>query len=444
MPSAAQADETPRSLPMFGPIRSLSALFDLNENALERSKTNILLVLIAISIAGEIALITIDLLRGGNVTNNVIVLGFVVAALILLSRGYKTLAVYLTISPFIVDFFRSYFTSGGVDTHAMPLFFLLLMEAIYLLPLRHALVVVSLMLIAFNLDAPLALSEQLTSQERMEAASDTGRRLVVANAIAIAITAIFATVFFNLNRYFRELQFQNEHLDELVQIRTEELNQERQRSEILLLNILPSSIAERLKRQESEIVDEFPSASVLFADFVGFTPFAASVPANRLVAILNQRFSAIDDLVEQYGLEKIKTIGDAYMVASGLPEPSHDHIDRLARFALDLQALMGELSDRDGLDLELRIGIHTGPVIAGVIGRKRFVYDLWGETVNTASRLESSGAAGRIHVTKAVRQALGEGYCFSARRQVELKGVGLTETYFLEQRDDRDIAAGSH
>jgi len=235
----------------------------------------------------------------------------------------------------------------------MPLFFLLLMEAIYLLPLRHALVVVSLMLIAFNLDVPFALSEQFTTAERMEAASDTGRRLVVANAIAIAITAIFATVFFNLNRYFRELQFQNEHLDDLVQIRTKELNQERQRSENLLLNILPASIAERLKRQESEIVDEFPSASVLFADFVGFTPFAASVPANRLVAILNERFSAIDDLVERYGLEKVKTIGDAYMVASGLPEPSDDHLNRMARFDLDLQALMNDMRGTDGLDLEL-------------------------------------------------------------------------------------------
>src|SRR4029077_17917444 len=181
------------------------------------------------------------------------------------------------------------------------------------------------------------------------------------------------------------------------------LREEQSRSESLLLNILPRSIADRLKAQTQTIADQFSSASILFAYVVDFTPLAERLPPADVVGVLDHLFTHFDALAERYELEKIKTIGDCYMVAAGVPSPRPDHAHALALMALDMQAAMRSADEVGHLGLELRVGINSGPVIAGVIGRKRFLYDLWGDAVNTASRMESHGTSGRIQITRATK-----------------------------------------
>src|SRR4029453_19333755 len=178
------------------------------------------------------------------------------------------------------------------------------------------------------------------------------------------------------------------------------LRNAQERAESLLLNILPGSIAERLKDSPQTIADQFPAASVLFADVVDFTPRSDRLTAAEVVGLLDRLFSEFDTLAERYGLEKIKTIGDAYMVASGVPDPRPDHARVLALLALDMVAATRSDGAVGDLALALRIGINSGPVVAGVIGRKKFLYDLWGDAVNIASRMESQGTAGRIQITR--------------------------------------------
>lgn len=422
------------------PPSLLTRWFDHDDNPLERTKTRVLLFILLLSVVGEIGLILIDLTRGSSVTNNVTILVFAILSLAALARGRKVLAAYLIMIPFAVDFFRAFFTGGGIQTHALPLFFLLTVESLYFLPTRHALAFIATMLLVMNIDVPLGLSERFAIPEAVEAAQSPERRFVVTNAIAIAMTAIFATVFFFLNKYFRQLQHQNEHLDDLVRARTAELDAERQRSESLLLNILPESVADRLKRSDADLVDDYPSASVLFADIVGFTPLSKTMSAQELVDLLNRTFSAVDALVEAHGLEKIKTIGDAYMVASGLPDRRDDHLERLADFAVELRELVHGIRRDDHGPLDMRIGLNAGPVVAGVIGTRKFMYDLWGETVNTASRMESSGVSGRIQVTATVRDALNDRFNFERRGPIEVKGLGQVDTFFLEGRLDPNDA----
>lgn len=204
-------------------------------------------------------------------------------------------------------------------------------------------------------------------------------------------------------------------------------------SDGLLLNVLPRSIAERLKREPGVIAERFDDVSVLFADVADFTPFAERTSPERVVGVLDAIFSAFDDLTERHGLEKIKTIGDAYMVAGGLPQPRPDHTAAIVALALDMQAALARICDAQGLRLAIRIGIACGPVVAGVIGRRKFIYDLWGDTVNTASRMESHGLAGRIQVTEAVVARSGERYRFEARGEIEIKGKGRIETWLVVQ-----------
>jgi adenylate cyclase len=203
------------------------------------------------------------------------------------------------------------------------------------------------------------------------------------------------------------------------------------RSEGLLLNVLPRSIAQRLKREPSVIADAHDEVTVLFADVVDFTPFTERTEPVRVVGILDQVFSAFDGLAERHGLEKIKTIGDAYMVAAGLPEARPDHAQAMADMALEMQATMKSICGPLGIDLAIRIGMESGPVIAGVIGRHRFIYDLWGDTVNTASRLESHGLAGRIQVGETAYRLLCDRYAFEDRGEIELKGKGRRRAYLL-------------
>jgi class 3 adenylate cyclase len=205
------------------------------------------------------------------------------------------------------------------------------------------------------------------------------------------------------------------------------LNRENQR---LLLNVLPARIAERLKRQEGIIAERFDNVSVLFADLVGFTPLSARLTPTELVEMLNQVFSTFDELVADRSLEKIKTIGDAYMVAGNLPEPRSDHLTAMAELALDMHERVGKMTG-PAAGLKLRVGLHIGSVVAGVIGIRKFIYDVWGDTVNTASRLESHGAPGRIHVSETVYARLQGNFSFESRGSIELKGRGSANTYFL-------------
>jgi class 3 adenylate cyclase len=203
------------------------------------------------------------------------------------------------------------------------------------------------------------------------------------------------------------------------------------RSDGLLLNVLPRSIAERLKHDPGVIAERYDEVTVLFADIADFTPFAERTSPEQVVGVLDEIFSAFDTLTERHGLEKIKTIGDAYMVAGGLPEPRPDHAEAIAAMALEMQVELARVRQALGLGLEIRIGIDSGPVVAGVIGRRKFIYDLWGDTVNTASRMESSGIVGRIQVSEAVFERLRSTHAFEDRGEVEIKGKGRLRTYFL-------------
>jgi adenylate cyclase len=206
---------------------------------------------------------------------------------------------------------------------------------------------------------------------------------------------------------------------------------EQQKSELLLMNILPSSIAERLKAASQTIADHFGSASILFADIVDFTPVAQRLTPTEVVGILDQLFSHFDALVERHGLEKIKTIGDCYMAAAGVPDPSPDHARRAALLALDMRDAVATSTFGDGFALQMRIGINSGPVTAGVIGSKRFLYDLWGDAVNTASRMESLSTPGEIQITQATCELLKDEFLCRRRGTILVKGKGEMETWYL-------------
>ena len=212
------------------------------------------------------------------------------------------------------------------------------------------------------------------------------------------------------------------------------LRLEQAKAENLLLNILPRSIADRLKAQAQPIADQFGSASILFADVVDFTPWSERLPPAEVVGYLDHLFSRFDDLAERHGLEKIKTIGDCYMAAAGVPTPRPDHARALALMALDMLDAMRSDDEVGRLGLELRVGINSGPVVAGVIGRKRFLYDLWGDAVNTASRMESHGTPGRIQITGATYELLADEFECVPRGTITVKGKGEVETWYLVGR----------
>jgi class 3 adenylate cyclase len=210
-----------------------------------------------------------------------------------------------------------------------------------------------------------------------------------------------------------------------------ELDEQRAHSEKLLNNILPVLIADRLKKGESNIAETFPEVTVLFADLVGFTQLSASIPPRQLVHILNDIFGRFDELALEHGLEKIKTIGDCYMVVGGVPERSPTHCQQVARFATAALRVIEGYNAETGRQLQMRLGIHTGTVVAGIVGKQKYSYDLWGDVVNTASRLEGASLPGRIHVTDAVRARLLEEFHFEPRGPVEIKGKGMMETWFM-------------
>lgn len=233
----------------------------------------------------------------------------------------------------------------------------------------------------------------------------------------------------------------NEELETRVEERTKTLKQileklryQQEQSERLLLNILPEPIAEQLKLGNNTIADTFANVTVLFADIVGFTQLSSRVSPSELVRLLNEIFSTFDRLAEKHGLEKIKTIGDAYMVVGGLPMPRSDHAEAIAEMALDMQTAIAQFGTSYGESFSIRIGINSGPVVAGVIGIKKFIYDLWGDTVNTASRMESHGLPGCIQVTSATYELLKDKYLFENRGSIHIKGKGEMITYFLTEK----------
>jgi adenylate cyclase len=238
--------------------------------------------------------------------------------------------------------------------------------------------------------------------------------------IALNVTVAGAVVFGLLAQFVHQRE-----------VALSELRYEQDRAESLLLNILPRSIADRLKADDSTIADQFAAASILFADVVDFTPFAERLRPAEVVEILDDLFTHFDLLADRYGVEKIKTIGDSYMAAAGVPMPDPDHARVMALMALDMREAMRAQDAMGHLGLELRIGINSGPVVAGVIGRKRFLYDLWGDAVNMASRMESHGTPGQIQVTHATYELLKDEFELEPRGPVSIKGKGEVETWYL-------------
>ncbi|MGD2042712.1 MAG: SDR family NAD(P)-dependent oxidoreductase [Acidimicrobiia bacterium] len=234
-----------------------------------------------------------------------------------------------------------------------------------------------------------------------------------------------------IREYLGEVSSVNKELEHRIAVRTRELAEERDRSEQLLLSILPTPIARRLEEGEELIADYFDSATVMFADIVGFTSLSARLKPSKVVEVLNTLFSELDAISDRYEVEKIKTIGDSYMAVGGVPLRQGDHAERVANVALEMMPRIEQLGRTMNLPLSARIGLHSGDLVAGVIGRRKFIYDLWGDTVNTASRMESHGVSGRIQVSEEVRSLLGDKFQLEHRGEIEIKGKGNMSTYFL-------------
>lgn len=242
-----------------------------------------------------------------------------------------------------------------------------------------------------------------------------------------ALSVLLLLIAFVIYRNYKEKKRLNGVLEE----KNVALDKEQAVSNGLLLNILPAPIAQRLKQGEKVIVDMFKNTTVMFIDLAGFTKLSSRTKPDQLVAMLNSIFSELDTLSEKYGVEKIKTIGDAYMVASGIPNTRADHAEAAARMALEAQRIVSKLRTPDGSPIEVRIGLASGEAIAGVIGTKKYIYDLWGDTVNTAARMESTGETGKIQCTQSVYDILKATFTFQKRGEIEVKGKGMMTTYFL-------------
>lgn len=257
-------------------------------------------------------------------------------------------------------------------------------------------------------------------------------------AVSQQVSVSFAEFYAPLGRWFEVRAFPayeglSVFLHDITERKTieEALRYQQEQAESLLLNILPQPIAERLSLEDNIIADSFSEVTILFADLVDFTKLASKISPAELVQLLNTIFSAFDQLTEKYGLEKIKTIGDAYMVAGGIPTPQSDHAEAIANMALDMQQAIQHFNAHNAMKLSLSIGINTGPVIAGVIGTKKFSYDLWGDTVNMASRMQSHGLANSIQITETTYQHLQDKFLFEERGVIPVKGKGDTKTYLL-------------
>ncbi|MEB3981901.1 adenylate/guanylate cyclase domain-containing protein [Mycobacterium sp. 663a-19] len=270
---------------------------------------------------------------------------------------------------------------------------------------------------------------------------DTGLQPAWATSLGFVITAVSSVVMVVVTVWFALRD--TDRAEAIMEAQYE-------RSEALLTNMLPASIAERLKESERSIIaDKYDDASVLFADIVGFTERASGTAPAELVRFLNRLYSDFDALVDKHGLEKIKVSGDSYMVVSGVPRPRPDHVQALADFALEMVDVAAGLKDPHGLPLPLRVGMACGPVVAGVVGSRRFFYDVWGDAVNVASRMESTDSAGRIQVPEDVYERLKDEFVLQERGRIEVKGKGTMRTWYLVGRkapadDTADRVEESH
>ncbi|WP_299879578.1 adenylate/guanylate cyclase domain-containing protein [uncultured Sulfitobacter sp.] len=278
-------------------------------------------------------------------------------------------------------------------------------------------------------DISLVVNQSLANPTGSLFQSPLKQPMETGESLAMTIGVFF--IYFLIYSGYRQL----EAARELILVQKAQIEHEFGRSERLLENILPAPIAERLKQEPNKIIaDDLLQVTILFADIVDFTPRANRMQAAELVSFLNRVFSEFDTLADVYHLEKIKTIGDAYMVAGGMPEPRADHASAVADMALEMLAITKRIGEEMGETLAVRIGIHTGPAVAGVIGTRKFFYDVWGDTVNTASRLESYGTPNRIQVTQETYAVLSGGYRFEKRGTIDIKGKGRIETYYLIDR----------
>lgn len=308
----------------------------------------------------------------------------------------------VTIHPWLTNYF-----SGGFQSGLAPIAYALFgpLAALLLIGPRPAIFELGVLLV-------LAITSTFLDPRAAGQMTDISQNLRLAmglfNMIAAALLTFTMTYFVYLDAERARLQSDN-----------------------LLQNILPTAIATRLKHERGVIADRFPEVTILFADIVNFTPMSTQADPIAMVSLLNSIFSDFDDLADHYGLEKIKTIGDAYMVAGGLPQPRADHVEAVAAFAIDMIKAAKRYRSYDDGSICVRIGINTGPVVAGVIGRRKFSYDLWGDSVNVASRMESQGIENTIQVTQRVRDRLSGRYEFVEREPITVKGKGEMTTYLL-------------
>ncbi|MCB9785717.1 MAG: adenylate/guanylate cyclase domain-containing protein [Deltaproteobacteria bacterium] len=316
---------------------------------------------------------------------------------------------------------------------------LLAFLGVFLYPGRWTFAAIGLWLIAYG----VAIGLRLSGLVPVHATPIDDAMLVVAPALELVILVLAGRITIGrLEESHERLEEINVGLEQTVAERTLALRGALAESERLLLNVLPREIAMRLRGGEEAIADAHAAVSILFADIVGFTQLATRIDPVELVGLLNRIFTEFDELAERHGLEKIKTIGDAYMVVGGLPEPRDDHAQAVARLALEMRSALAELGRQHGAPLDVRMGIHTGPVVAGVIGRSKFSYDLWGDAVNIASRLESHGESGRIQISAATRDALGAGFHTERRGTIELKGRGEFEAWWLSDAPPSWVGSG--
>jgi class 3 adenylate cyclase len=269
---------------------------------------------------------------------------------------------------------------------------------------------------------PVIVVSSLDEQETVYRCLESGAQDFISKPVNFMILA--ARINSALERKYL-LDREEEHL--------RRIEAEQQKNEELLLNILPQPIAKRMKANEYLIADSVSDCSILFGDIVGFTPLSQALGPIKIVEMLNQIFSTFDDFCEELGVEKIKTIGDNYMVACGVPTPDPEHAIKTVTMAKMMLDFVGSLPDLEGHRIAMRIGVHSGPAVAGVIGKKKFVYDLWGDAVNTAGRMESHGVAGRIHVSVATADLVKTRFKLASRGKMEVKGKGQMETFLVHE-----------
>jgi class 3 adenylate cyclase len=343
---------------------------------------------------------------------NIIAVALLLFSLFLSSRGARTAAKLFVLVPVnIVVVVASLLLGGRVGF--LYYFFLFAAVAFLLFGSREKVARFSLTLLSVGC---LVFVLVVAPRERLSHVSPAVEHVLdITSAIAVIVTVVFIVNLFTTDTEIAEAGLAEAHA----------------RSERLLLNVLPAPISARLKDDE-EIADGFAEVTVLFADIVGFTELSQKLSPDELVKMLNRIFSAFDDLAEEHGLEKIKTIGDCYMVAAGIPNARPDHAVAMAKMALAMRDALERINRESGYTLRVRIGLHTGAVVAGVIGKRKFIYDMWGDTVNTASRMESSGLPDEIQITRDLNDLVADTFVTERRGTIKVKGKGEMETFLLK------------